>query len=198
LEILKLFAAADCTGHGVPGAMVSVVCNNGLNRSVREHGVINPGKILDKTREIVIQEFEKSDEDVKDGMDISLCAINPEKNQLHWAGANNPLWILRNNEILEYKPDKQAIGKTENPKPFTTHTIELQEKDTIYIFTDGYQDQFGGLKQKKFRISQMRELFLSLTAKSMEEQRKIIDASFETWKGELEQVDDVCIIGVRV
>ena len=137
---LILFAAADCTGHGVPGAMVSVVCNNALNRSVREFGLTEPGKILDKTRDLVIQEFSKSEEDVKDGMDISLCALNNKEKILQWSGANNPLWIIRNDELIETKPDKQPIGKTENPKPFTTHSIPIQEGDIIYIFTDGFID----------------------------------------------------------
>jgi serine phosphatase RsbU (regulator of sigma subunit) len=193
-----LFAAADCTGHGVPGAMVSVVCNNGLNRAVREFGLTNPNEILNKTRELVIEEFEKSDEDVKDGMDISLCALNTNTNLIKWAGANNPLWILRNKEILEYKGDKQPIGKHSGAKPFNIFQTTLQKNDIIYIFTDGYQDQFGGQKEKKFRVAQMKELFLSLTEKSMEEQRIVIDETFEKWKGELEQVDDVCVIGVRV
>jgi tetratricopeptide (TPR) repeat protein len=118
-----LFAAADCTGHGVPGAMVSVVCNNGLNRAVREFGLTNPSEILDKTRELVIEEFEKSDEDVKDGMDISLCALNVKTKQLRWSGANNPLWILRDQEILEFKGDKQPIGKHFDAKPFTQKEI---------------------------------------------------------------------------
>ena len=104
-----LFAAADCTGHGVPGAMVSVVCNNGLNRSVREHGLTEPGKILDKTREIVIEEFERSEEEVKDGMDIALCSL--QGNTLQYSGAHNPLWIIRNGEVLETK-GKQLTVKT--------------------------------------------------------------------------------------
>jgi serine phosphatase RsbU (regulator of sigma subunit) len=193
-----LFAAADCTGHGVPGAMVSVVCNNGLNRAVREHKLTEPDQILNKTREMVVEEFEKSDEEVKDGMDISLCALNTKTNTLKWAGANNPLWILRKGEILEFKPDKQPIGKYADPKPFTLHELTLEKGDSIYIFTDGFQDQFGGPKEKKFRAAQMKELFLSLTEKSMEELRKIIDKAFENWKGSLEQIDDVCVIGVRI
>jgi serine phosphatase RsbU (regulator of sigma subunit) len=193
-----LFAAADCTGHGVPGAMVSVVCNNGLNRAVREHKLTEPDQILNKTRELVVEEFEKSDEEVKDGMDISLCALNTKTNTLKWAGANNPLWILRNGEIMEYKADKQPIGKHFDAKPFSFIDVQLEKNDIIYIFTDGFQDQFGGPKEKKYRVAQMRELFLSLTSKTMEEQRKIIDVSFEEWKGNLEQVDDVCVIGVRV
>jgi serine phosphatase RsbU (regulator of sigma subunit) len=209
-----LFAAADCTGHGVPGAMVSVVCNNGLNRSVREHGLTEPGKILDKTREIVIQEFEKSDEEVKDGMDISLCGLDLNSNKLSWSGANNPLWIIRstrhsgldpesqNNtneyEIIEYKADKQPIGKYAEANPFTTHEMQLQKDDSIYIFTDGYQDQFGGEKGKKFKATAFRSLLLNIQDKSMEEQKTIINESFETWKGHLEQIDDVCVIGVKI
>jgi len=124
-----LFAAADCTGHGVPGAMVSVVCNNGLNRSVREYGLTDPGKILDKTREIVVEEFEKSEEEVKDGMDIALCSL--EGTKLQYAGAHNPLWIIRNGELLETKANKQPIGKFDNPEPYNTHTIELQKGDSV-------------------------------------------------------------------
>jgi antitoxin component YwqK of YwqJK toxin-antitoxin module/serine phosphatase RsbU (regulator of sigma subunit) len=231
------FAAADCTGHGVPGAMVSVICNNGLNRSVREYGLTDPGKILDKTREIVIQEFEKSDEEVKDGMDISICALealpSTQSSQkmagvrLHYAGANNPLWVIRrdrhpelvsgsqemlaqvghdkdlkpetlNFELHEVKADKQPIGKYSENKPFTTHTLELQKGDTIYIFTDGYADQFGGEAGKKFKSANFKKLLLSIQDKSMDEQQQIITETFNTWKGETEQVDDVCLIGVRI
>lgn len=196
-----LYAAADCTGHGVPGAMVSVVCNNALNRSVREFNLTEPGKILDKTRELVVQEFSKSDEDVKDGMDISICNLDvSSKNQitLKWAGANNPLWIIRNNKLIEYKPDKQPIGKTVNPIPFITQLIPLSKNDTIYIFTDGYADQFGGEKGKKFKTARLKELLLSIGHKTLKEQEFILNTVFETWKGKNEQVDDVCIIGVRV
>ena len=191
-----LFAAADCTGHGVPGAMVSVVCNNGLNRSVREFGLTEPGQILDKTREIVIQEFAKSEEDVKDGMDIALCALNG--NKLKYAGAHNPLWIIRNGEVLETKANKQPIGKFDNQIPYTTHSFDLEKGDTFYIFSDGYVDQFGGEKGKKFKSKAFRNLLLSIQDKTMEEQRVSIDEAFETWRGNLEQIDDVCVIGVRI
>jgi serine phosphatase RsbU (regulator of sigma subunit) len=191
-----LFAAADCTGHGVPGAMVSVVCNNALNRSVREDGLTDPGKILNKTRDIVVQEFEKSEEEVKDGMDIALCSL--EGNKLHYAGAHNPLWIIRNGKIIETKANKQPIGKFENPEPYTTHSFYLEQGDSIYIFSDGYVDQFGGEKGKKFKAKAFRALLLSIQDKSMEEQKQIIDNSFETWKGALEQIDDVCVIGVGI
>ncbi len=191
-----LFAAADCTGHGVPGAMVSVICNNGLNRSVREYGITEPGKILDKTREIVIREFEKSEEEVKDGMDIALCSV--EDNILEFAGANNPLWLIRNNELIEIKADKQPIGVFDEPKPYTTHRIELQKGDVFYVFSDGFADQFGGPQDKKFMKGNMKKLFLSVQNETMEKQKELIEEAFMNWKGKLEQIDDVCVIGVRV
>ncbi len=197
-----LFAAADCTGHGVPGAMVSVVCDSGLHRAVREHNLSDPGKILDKTREIIVEEFERSEEEVKGGMDISLCALSGEavdgERKLRWAGANNPLWIVSKNELTEFRPDKQPIGRYAAPKPFTTHEMFLEKGDMIYIFTDGYQDQFGGVKGKKFKASNLKELLISISDKPMEKQKEIIVDEFTKWKGSLEQLDDVCLIGVRV
>ncbi|MEX2597753.1 MAG: SpoIIE family protein phosphatase [Salibacteraceae bacterium] len=201
------FAAADCTGHGVPGAMVSVICNNGLNRSVREFGLCDPGEILDKTRELVIQEFEKSEEEVKDGMDISLCALGPivssssgAYRELRWAGANNPLWVVRKGaeEIEEIKADKQPIGKYHHETPFTSHKIKLHEGDTIYIFSDGYPDQFGGDNGKKYKSGNFKRRLLELAQQPIEKQKDILDLEFERWRGELEQIDDVCVIGVRI
>ena len=191
-----LFAAADCTGHGVPGAMLSMLCNNALNRSVREYGITDPGKILDKTREIIIAEFEKSDEHVKDGMDISLCALNG--NKLLFASAYNLLWIIRNSDVIEIKGDRQPIGNSDNPQPFTTHSFELEKGDIFYIFSDGYVDQFGGKKGKKLKAKAFRELLLNMRDKPMDEQRENLDSAFESWRGELEQIDDVCVIGVKV
>ena len=195
-----LFAVADCTGHGVPGAMVSVVCSNALNRSVLEFGLYTPGKILDKTRELVIENFKASDEEVKDGMDIALCSLNTKNNTLHYAGANNPIWVIRKSaeKLEEIKPDKQPIGKYTNEKPFTTHTIQLNEGDSFYIFSDGFPDQFGGLKGKKYKYRPFKELLLKNSTKPMEEQRTLLNKAFEEWKGDLEQIDDVCIIGVRL
>jgi tetratricopeptide (TPR) repeat protein len=191
-----LFAAADCTGHGVPGAMVSVVCNNGLNRSVREYDLDDPGQILDKTRELVIQEFEKSEGEVKDGMDIALCSL--DNNNLKYAGAYNPLWIIRDNKVLVTKADKQPIGKYEPILPFTTHSIELEKGDTIYIFSDGYADQFGGPKGKKLKAKAFQALLLSIQNETMEMQHQLIDDAFEEWRGNEEQIDDVVVMGIRV
>ncbi|MBL4651625.1 MAG: SpoIIE family protein phosphatase, partial [Flavobacteriales bacterium] len=196
IEKGALFAAADCTGHGVSGAMVSVVCNNALNRSVREFGLTDPGQILNKTKMLIIQEFEKSKEIVEDGMDIALCKL--EGNTLSYSGANNPLWLIRNGEILETKADKQPIGLHHENKPFTTRTLELQKGDSIYIFSDGYSDQFGGNKGKKYMSHQFKGFLISIQKHSMEEQHKLLDKEFESWKGQLEQVDDVCVIGLRI
>jgi tetratricopeptide (TPR) repeat protein len=191
-------AAADCTGHGVPGAMISVVCSNALNRTVKEFGITEPGKILDKVRELVIETFEKSESEVKDGMDISLCAIDINTREVMWAGANNSLWYLMNNEIKEIKPDKQPIGKHEFPKPFTTHHLHLSKGDILYLFTDGYADQFGGEKGKKFKYSKFKELLLNVSEKSMTEQKQLVEEAFNSWKGTLDQIDDVCVIGIRI
>jgi serine phosphatase RsbU (regulator of sigma subunit) len=193
-----LFAAADCTGHGVPGAMVSVVCNNALNRAVREFQLTEPAKILDKVTDLVIETFEQSDANIKDGMDIALCSLNLNTNELQYAGANNSLYLIANNELLEIKSDKQPIGKYMNKQPFTNHTKQLNSNDSIYLFTDGYADQFGGEKGKKFKYKQFKELLLKIHQQSMPKQLSELNSTFKTWKGELEQIDDVCILGVRI
>ncbi|MEZ4922187.1 MAG: SpoIIE family protein phosphatase [Crocinitomicaceae bacterium] len=198
-----LFAAADCTGHGVPGAMVSVVCNNGLNRSVRQHGCVDPADILNKTRELVVEEFNKAEEQLKDGMDIALVSLGPSSasgTSLKYAGAHNPLWIIRqgSSEIEEIKADKQPIGRFEKEFPFTSHTVELKKNDQIYIFSDGYSDQFGGEKGKKLKAANFKKMLLSIAHLSMDEQKSEINNAFEIWKGELEQLDDVCVIGVKI
>ncbi|MBL4652679.1 MAG: SpoIIE family protein phosphatase [Flavobacteriales bacterium] len=208
-------AAADCTGHGVPGAMVSIVCSNALNRTVKEFGITEPAKILGKTREFVIETFAKSGENVKDGMDIALCAFSDKK--VVYSGANNPLWIIRKTELLtqeqkeakstviqnglsliEHKSDKQPIGLYQGMKDFTQEEIDLHPSDNLYFFTDGFADQFGGEKGKKFKYKPFKRLLIDLQTKSMEEQKKLISEVFENWRGDLEQVDDVCIIGVKI
>jgi len=191
-----LIAAADCTGHGVPGALVSVICNSCLNRSVREFGLTKPNEILDKTRELLLQEFEKSEEEINDGMDIALCKL--EGTTLSYAGANNPLWIIRNGEIIETKADKQPIGKYIVNKPFTTHIFELKKGDTFYIFSDGFADQFGGENGKKYKTVNFKKFLLSIQKHTMDEQHQLLDQDFENWKETLEQIDDVCVIGVRI
>jgi serine phosphatase RsbU (regulator of sigma subunit) len=195
---LFFIAAADSTGHGVPGAMVSVVCSNALNRTIKEFGLTETGKILDKTRELVLETFEKSTSEVKDGMDISLLCINSKNKSIFWSGANNPLWYIQDNQLKEIKADKQPIGKTEYPKPFTSHKIEYVENTTFYLFTDGFADQFGGPNGKKFKYKQFSDLLLKHKDLSQLEQSNIINTVFTKWKGDLEQVDDVCVIGIKI
>lgn len=196
---LILFAACDCTGHGVPGAMVSVVCHNALNRAVKEFGLTQPAAILDKTAELVIENFSKSEEDIKDGMDISLCSYNAKTNTLQWAGANNPLWLLQNGEIIETKADKQPIGMNEGGKPFTNHTFNLNTADTIYLFTDGFADQFGGeTGQKKLTRKRFKDLILSIQSKTIQEQGIALDKFITDYRKEIEQIDDILVMGVKV
>lgn len=199
LENWTLVAAADCTGHGVPGAMMSVVCHNALNRSVREFGLLHPGDILDKTRELIVQELSKSNEQVNDGMDISLCAWNKTTQQLHWSGANNPLWIIRQSgELEEIKPLKQPIGKYDDYTKFPTHELQYQSGDLLYLFTDGYSDQFGGETGKKFKSKNFKRLLESIASMEMDQQKSELLNMFHSWKGALEQVDDICIIGLKM
>ena len=193
-----LIAVADCTGHGVPGAMVSVVCNNALNRAVNDFNLMEPAKILDKTAELVIDAFKKSGEDVKDGMDISLCSFDKENNELEYSGAINSLFYIAENKLIEVKGDKQPIGQYANIKPFTNHKIALTKGDTVYLFSDGYHDQFGGEKGKKYMYKRFRELILGISKKEFSKQKVELETEFEQWRGDLEQLDDVCVIGVRV
>jgi tetratricopeptide (TPR) repeat protein len=223
------FAAADCTGHGVPGAMVSVVCSNALSKALLEDGFTETGKLLDRTRELVIERFAKSGEEVKDGMDISLVSLtrngnvqrgissdSPIYTKLQWSGANNPLWLINNNRSswpedvscftdktgkkvgMQLRPNSQPIGLYDIDEPFVTHEVQLEQGDTIYVFTDGYQDQFGGEKGKKFKASQLRELLIDIQQLEMDEQRKILEETIENWRGSIEQIDDICVIGVRI
>lgn len=197
-----IFAAADSTGHGVPGAMVSVVGSNSLDRCVKEFKLHRPADILEKLTDLVIKTFDMPGEEVKDGMDISLCAYDPNTRQVQYAGANNPLWIVRRDiegiELIEVKADKQPIGKFDYRKPFTNHTIQLQEGDCVYMFTDGYADQFGGPLGKKFKYKTMKDLLISLYERNMHMQHQLIEEAFLEWKKGYDQVDDVCVVGFRV
>lgn len=194
------FAVADCTGHGVPGAMVSVVCSNALNRALLEFAITEPGLILEKVRELVIETFKKSESEVKDGMDISLVCYDRANKEIKWAGANNPLWIIKtgSEEVIEIKADKQPVGLHFDPKPFTTHTISLAAGDCFYLISDGYADQFGGPNGKKFKSAVFKQLLISISALSMSDQEEKVAGAFHQWKDGFEQVDDVSVWGVRV
>lgn len=212
---LTLFATVDCTGHGVPGAFVSVVGNGGLNRAVNEFGLDEPAAILEKLNEIVVNTLSKSDDELRDGMDISLCRFDFKKMEMQFAGANNSVYILRKdiakaelnlngtskihkNDLLEIKANKQPVGFYEFHKTFDNHSVKLEKGDVIYLFSDGYTDQFGGPQGKKYNVTRFRNFLLSIYDRPMSEQKKLIEEEFESWKGNEEQIDDVIVAAIRV
>lgn len=196
---LVYFAAVDCTGHGVPGAFMSIIGHNSLNRTVKDLQLTHPAEILDKLVELVTEALRAENQgEVKDGMDLALCCLDENAMKLEYAGAYNPLLIVRKGELIEYKADRQPIGAFEKRKPYTNHTIELEKGDCIYIFSDGVADQFGGPKGKKFGSKRLKELLLSVAQLPAKEQHEKINSEFTKWQGKEEQTDDVTLIGVRV
>ena len=195
----ELIAVADCTGHGVPGALMSVFCYNALNKAVNQFNLTTPSDILDKTREIILQELAKNDVNMKDGMDISLASIDKANNKIEWAGANSPIWIFKSDsdETFETKGDKQPIGAHIEYKPYVNHTITIEKNDLVVLFTDGYIDQFGGERGKKFMSSRFKKLFIECKSKSMKEIEANVSETFQEWKSAEEQVDDVCVFAYR-
>ena len=193
-------AAADCTGHGIPGAMVSMICSAALNKSLYEDFVSEPSKILDNCRALVEERFVRSKDKIKDGMDISLCVLDKKTNIIKWAGANNPLWVIKkgSEKVDAIKADKQPVGYVENKTRFTQHEIQLQKGDSVYLFSDGFQDQFGGEKGKKYMVGKMKKFLLSIQEQTMDSQLVSLDNEFNRWKGKHEQIDDVCIIGFEI
>ncbi len=197
---LKLFVIADCTGHGVPGAFMSIIGNTLLNNIVIERKIYRPDLILNELRRDIIKSLKQGEgSSSKDGMDISLFCLNSQSGILEIACANNPIWILKNKgELVEIKPDKQPIGyASENHKDFTLQSISLEKGDIIYQFTDGYADQFGGEKGKKFKYNQLKELLLSIKNTPVENQEEILRQRFIQWKSNLDQIDDVLVSGIR-
>ena len=201
-----ILVTADSTGHGVPGAIMSILNIACLDKAVTK-GIERPDLILNETRGLIINHL-KNDGSVdggKDGMDGSLLSFDFTNKLadgagiLHCASANNAVWIIRNKELIEIKADRMPIGKHEKDnEPFTLNTFYLKKGDVVYTSTDGFADQFGGAKGKKFKQKQLQELLLSISDLSMEEQKQKLNDIFDTWKGNLEQVDDVCLIGLRI
>ena len=149
---------------------------------------------------MVVDRFSKSGDDIRDGMDISFCCLNTETGLLEWSGANNPLWIIRNktNVIEEINADKQPIGMYSTNDLFTHNKTKLTKGDAIYLFSDGFSDQFGGESGKKYKSANFKKFLISISDKSMEEQNQLLSKEFNSWKGDLEQIDDVCVMGVRI
>lgn len=195
------FAAVDCTGHGVPGALMSIIGANGLNQAVNEHRLIEPATILNYLSMSVNESLRKSERSnyVKDGMDLALCRLNLKTRMLKYAGAYNPLVIIRNGEAQTIKADRIAIGSMDNTgRSFTDHELQLEPGDCIYVYSDGYADQFGGPDGKKLKSRAMMDLLKEVSPLPMAEQRERLHRFFLEWRGGLEQVDDICVIGVRV
>ncbi len=196
---LWIVIAADCTGHGVPGAFMSMLGVSFLNEIINNKNIHKPDQILNSLRENIILALKQmeSQSDVKDGMDITVCAIDYSTGILEWAGANNPLFIIQNGELNHIKGDKMPVAIHDVMEPFTLHTFKLNKGDTFYTFSDGYVDQFGGTSQKKFLSKNFKEVIMTLQDKTMYEQGVKLNEVFEEWKKDVEQVDDVTVIGLR-
>ena len=194
------FAAVDCTGHGVPGAVMSMLGISFLNDIVTSEQMLSPAEVLNRLRHKIMKELRQTGEadGNKDGMDISLARLNMNTNELEWAGANNSLNLIRNGQLEIIKANKQPIGYHPQNNPFTNHKIQLQKGDSIYLYSDGYADQFGGPKGKKFKYKQLENLLIENNHLSLKEQKEILKNQFIGWKGSLEQIDDVCVFGVRI
>ncbi len=191
---------ADSTGHGVPGAIMSIL-NIACLREATLQGITSPDLLINETRRLVIENLKNdgSAEGGKDGMDGSMLSFVFENNVLQCTTANNPVWIIRGQEVIEIKSDRYPIGKHErDTEPFTLHTIQLQKGDLVYALTDGFPDQFGGPNGKKFKYRRLQELLLSISTESMVVQKQKLSEAFDAWKGDLEQVDDVTLVGVRI
>jgi serine phosphatase RsbU (regulator of sigma subunit) len=196
-----LVAVADCTGHGVPGAFMSLLGSNFLHQSAVEKDVNTPAQALDFLNQKIITTLNHGygEEKIRDGMDISLIAIDLETKQLAYSGANNPVYIVRNKSLETLKANKQAIGNmNEVTLPFDNVITQLQDGDCIHLFTDGYADQFGGPKGKKLMRKQFEEVLIENSEKTMQEQKQALENTYNNWKGNLEQVDDVCVVGIRI
>jgi serine phosphatase RsbU (regulator of sigma subunit) len=195
----QIVIAADCTGHGVPGAFMSMLGVSFLNEIILNEKIIQPDQVLNILRENVIHSLKQSVETsgVKDGLDMCVCLIDFENNKMQFAGANNPLWIISNGQLNEIKGDKMPVAIHDNMVPFTNHVVELKKGDTFYIFSDGYADQFGGPQQKKILNKNFKMLLQNIQDLPMLNQGARIDEFFEGWRKDLEQIDDVCVIGIR-
>ncbi len=195
----QVIISADCTGHGVPGAFMSMLGVTLLNEIVNGKHIIEPDQIIDNLRQGIIKSLKQvaAEESIKDGMDIAVCVVDFDKNILWYAGANNPLYLIRKGELIHYRADKMPVAIHYKMEPFTLNKIELQKGDVFYIFSDGYADQFGGPKQKKFMSNQLRETLIAMDGKPMLQQGERLNEIFEEWRGDGPQIDDVTIIGVR-
>jgi serine phosphatase RsbU (regulator of sigma subunit) len=195
------YITADSTGHGVPGAFMSLLNISKLNEAINQKRITRPDKALNYVKGEIIRVLnpEGSTEESKDGMDAILCVLDQQNMLLQYAAANNSFCIIRNGEVLNCRADKMPVGKSHDDSAvFTFNEVALEKGDVIYTFTDGFGDQFGGPVGKKFKHRQLKDIFAQIATLPMDEQKRIVNKHFEDWKGDLEQVDDVLVIGVRV
>lgn len=195
-----IFCAADCTGHGVPGAFMSMLGITFLDEIVNQHKVLSANEILNDLRKDVIKALKQTgkEKEQKDGMDIALCQYDKKTGQLEFAGANNPIYLIRNGALEEFKADRMPIGYEEDiSDSFQSHTFQIKKGDVIYLFSDGYADQFGGPDGKKFKYGTLKEYLLKIHNLSMNKQKALLEKNFYSWKGDREQIDDVILMGVR-
>jgi PAS domain S-box-containing protein len=192
-------AVADCTGHGVPGAFMSMLGQSILKQSLTEPAVNSPADALNYLNNKItsVLRYKEKNTNIRDGMDATFCVINLVNYQLQFSGANNPIYIISNSELIELKGNKLSIGQSED-NLFLSQCVQLKKNDSVYLFSDGFADQFGGPKGKKFKYAQLKNLLLSISSLSANEQLQKITEVFNSWKGDLEQVDDICVIGFRI
>lgn len=200
LENHTIITAADCTGHGVPGAFMSMLGISFLREIVMKEYITHTGVILRKLRKEIINVLRQKGVvgEQKDGMDMAIISINREDNTVQFSGANNPLYLLRSGVITEYKGDKMPIAIYEKMEKYNTYDIQLQKGDLLFLFSDGFPDQFGGPDGKKFKYKPFKQLLVSIANKPMNEQKEILNTTFENWKANEEQVDDVVIVGIKI
>ncbi|HEX8515551.1 MAG TPA: two-component regulator propeller domain-containing protein [Bacteroidia bacterium] len=197
----RIIAVVDCTGHGVPGAFMSMIGHNLLNQIIIENGIISPGEILNALHKGVQSALKQGTNvvDTSDGMDVAICSISEDNSELQYAGAYRPLFILNGIMFDRIEADKFPIGgsQLDAQRKYTNHTLKINKGDTFYMSSDGYADQFGGEKGKKFMVKRFNELLLSIQDKPMEEQGRILEETFSSWRGEFQQVDDILVMGIR-
>lgn len=199
-EELIIIAAGDCTGHGVPGALMSIMGVSFLNEILSSRGPCKPSRILNLLRERVMKALHQRGEELenKDAMDMALCVFDPHTLELQYAGANNSLYHLRRKKLTEIKADKMPVGiNAVEEDSFTNHAMQLKPGDLVYIFSDGYADQFGGPMNKKFKYGPFKELLIRISNLPMQEQKEELNRVIDQWKGNEPQIDDILVLGIK-
>jgi serine phosphatase RsbU (regulator of sigma subunit) len=197
----QFIAAVDCTGHGVPGAFMSIIGHNSFNKVVREYGLTRPSAILDQLNiEVMKSLLQRHEKEIKDGMDLALVAFNKRNFTVEFAGAYNPLYVVRKGEVFVYKGDRFPIGMTtmDEKKTFTNQIVDIQPGDMLYLCSDGYADQFGSPEVKKFKSFNVKRLLSEIWDLPICEQKDRLEKTILDWKGNLDQVDDILFIGTKI